>query len=562
MSNQSEFKRLNFFTGFFTTAADWEDGQNYHLEKRKLHHRLLHKPGILEGLEIRPLADQSSNQAQDGDNKTNGQLAGATNTNSSTANDKLSVVVTTGVALDSSGNLSALPTDQVVHINPPKKLPGWVYLTIEFTEEHTDWDQNVQDPDYSGFRRVVERPTIVQSEQEPDGTQVELARIFLVSADQPITLPTNGDTSGGNWIDRSHARRAGARDSERDTLLEAVRQRIERLHVYHLETQRRQNQGLHTAGIFEMLPDQLTVVAGTGLSVKVKTGAALDGHGHQLQLNRPAHVDIPPAEALATVYIAARYDDSFAAHLADLSLPLEGDMSATEIAVHTAKPDGMTWIELARISMSPETSTIIDYPGQGEYGDGVINLQHRQFARAYGVAQPRLPGEVQEQLRTLMQTVRQSHAQLGVRFVSPSLADVRHVALNLQLNRASIEPAQLRPGLIVLADMFSEVEQELGMRYPPLTRKAAYLAFQDAVAALQQAIRNGFGAEELMTSILDVANAANNLAQVVFPPPRADAGDDQTIVTPGAEAVVTLDAGGSVAGEGHEIVRYRWEKEQ
>ena len=42
MNHQAtEFKRLNFFTGFFTTAADWTDGETYHLEKRRLHNRAL-----------------------------------------------------------------------------------------------------------------------------------------------------------------------------------------------------------------------------------------------------------------------------------------------------------------------------------------------------------------------------------------------------------------------------------------------------------------------------------------------------------------------------------------
>ena len=49
MSNHSEVKRLNFFTGFFTTAKDWNDGQSYHLDKRKLHNRGLHSPGVIRG---------------------------------------------------------------------------------------------------------------------------------------------------------------------------------------------------------------------------------------------------------------------------------------------------------------------------------------------------------------------------------------------------------------------------------------------------------------------------------------------------------------------------------
>ena len=41
------FKRINFFKGFLTTEHDWNDAERYHLEKRKLHNRLCHAPGIL-----------------------------------------------------------------------------------------------------------------------------------------------------------------------------------------------------------------------------------------------------------------------------------------------------------------------------------------------------------------------------------------------------------------------------------------------------------------------------------------------------------------------------------
>ena len=45
----SPFKRMNFFHGFFTSAQDWNEGQNYHLWKRELHNRGLHTPGIIRG---------------------------------------------------------------------------------------------------------------------------------------------------------------------------------------------------------------------------------------------------------------------------------------------------------------------------------------------------------------------------------------------------------------------------------------------------------------------------------------------------------------------------------
>src|SRR5258708_39576611 len=42
------FKRINFFKGFLTTEHDWNDAERYHLEKRKLHNRLCHAPGVVQ----------------------------------------------------------------------------------------------------------------------------------------------------------------------------------------------------------------------------------------------------------------------------------------------------------------------------------------------------------------------------------------------------------------------------------------------------------------------------------------------------------------------------------
>src|SRR6266481_923754 len=41
------FKRINFFKGFLTTEHDWNDAERYHREKRKLHNRICHAPGVV-----------------------------------------------------------------------------------------------------------------------------------------------------------------------------------------------------------------------------------------------------------------------------------------------------------------------------------------------------------------------------------------------------------------------------------------------------------------------------------------------------------------------------------
>ncbi len=48
-TTQKGFKRINFFKGFLTTEKDWNEAEAYHVEKRKLHNRLLHAPGVVGG---------------------------------------------------------------------------------------------------------------------------------------------------------------------------------------------------------------------------------------------------------------------------------------------------------------------------------------------------------------------------------------------------------------------------------------------------------------------------------------------------------------------------------
>ena len=48
-NQQQGFKRINFFKGFLTTEKDWNDAERYHIDKRRLHNRMLHSAGIVNG---------------------------------------------------------------------------------------------------------------------------------------------------------------------------------------------------------------------------------------------------------------------------------------------------------------------------------------------------------------------------------------------------------------------------------------------------------------------------------------------------------------------------------
>lgn len=349
MSNNGELKRLNFFPGFFTMADDWTEGQAYHLRKWKLHNWSFHTPGIAKGLEVTPHPDGG-----------------------------LTVLVTTGVALDRDGNLVYLAKDTPVSLGPKDPAERTFHLAIEFDEVNDTYVANIQDPDYSGYTRVAERPKLQPLETEPTGRQLELAR---------VTVPAGAEEIDADKIDRSHV----------------------------------------------------------------------------------------------------------------------------------------------------------------------------QYAGSIGIAPPRLHPALQTRITSLMRATRENFAKVAIPFPSPSVGDVRTAALQLQLAVAILQPDQLRGLLQAIANVQLDVQHELAQAYPPLVFQPEFKAYQDAVAELLEALRAGHEPEVLLNHVEQVSIAALQLAEVVLQPPVADAGPDQTVKTLDPEIEVTLDASGSRAADGHQIIRYKWE---
>jgi hypothetical protein len=173
MNDIVEFKHMNFFTGFFTTAQDWNDGQQYHLEKRKLHNRTMHTPGIVRGekneLQVLPRGG-------------------------------LLLEVQPGAGLDGLGREIYVGQPQELSIGDG--LTGTVYIAIQFAHHDSDYVKNEQEPLYSGYTRVTETFSIQARSSVPDNeTWLELARIDLGTGLTEIT---------GADIDRSQVLWAGA----------------------------------------------------------------------------------------------------------------------------------------------------------------------------------------------------------------------------------------------------------------------------------------------------------------------------------------------------------------
>jgi hypothetical protein len=159
------FKRLNFFNGFFTTAQDWQDGETYHMEKRKLHNRGLHTPGVLYEDEATDIASGSALQV--------------------TSAGKFTIKVAPGAALDRQGNL--------IFWRPEEGSPeeDGISLKRELTETYKDKqalcigiefdavkDDEVDVGGYRDHTRITEKPRIVVwAEGQPNTSAVPLASV-------------------------------------------------------------------------------------------------------------------------------------------------------------------------------------------------------------------------------------------------------------------------------------------------------------------------------------------------------------------------------------------------
>ncbi|NER29923.1 MAG: hypothetical protein F6J89_20465, partial [Symploca sp. SIO1C4] len=99
-------KRLRYFTYQFMEEPDFTDEQNYHLDRRHRHNRLLHTPGIAEGLEVK---------------KT----------------DAKKVKVSPGTAIDSNGQEIVQPEEYSLDLSNGTTYPpnSEVNITIKYNEK-------------------------------------------------------------------------------------------------------------------------------------------------------------------------------------------------------------------------------------------------------------------------------------------------------------------------------------------------------------------------------------------------------------------------------------------
>jgi hypothetical protein len=209
MSEQVQgFKRINFFKGFLTTEKDWNDAERYHIDKRRLHNRMMHSPGIVYGFA--------------GDLRVTARARG-----------DLSVEVQPGYAIDGIGNDLLIHDATIRNISLEEfKLPQTIYIVLRYYEELTDFIAYKENLEYKGHRRVLESCKVELSQTEPDITrEVELARIHLEKGVNRIRDARDPANPQANEIDMRYVQRGGLAGSmlpgflrvKLETLLNQVR---------------------------------------------------------------------------------------------------------------------------------------------------------------------------------------------------------------------------------------------------------------------------------------------------------------------------------------------------
>src|SRR3569623_1737746 len=180
------FKRINFFKGFLTTEKDWNDAERYHIDKRRLHNRMLHSPGVVYGYQ--------------GDLRVTARARG-----------DLAVEVQPGYAIAGMGNDLMIFDATIRNINLEEfKLPQTIYIVLRYYEELTDFIAYKENLEYKGHRRVLESCKIELSQTEPDiAREVELARIYLEKGVNRVRDARDPQNPAATEIDMRYVQRGG-----------------------------------------------------------------------------------------------------------------------------------------------------------------------------------------------------------------------------------------------------------------------------------------------------------------------------------------------------------------
>jgi hypothetical protein len=201
MATESEikvkgFKRINFFKGFLTTENDWNDAERYHIDKRRMHSRLMHAPGVVFGFT--------------GDLKVVARARG-----------DLSVEIQPGYAVDGQGrDLMLWDAEIKTLVLEEYKLPQTIYIVLRYFEQETDFIAYKENAAYKGHRRILESCKVEVSQTTPDiREEIELCRILLDRSATRIRDARDANDPKANEIDLRFVPRAGVSGSYLDPVI-------------------------------------------------------------------------------------------------------------------------------------------------------------------------------------------------------------------------------------------------------------------------------------------------------------------------------------------------------
>jgi len=336
---------------------------------------------------------------------------------------------------------------------------------------------------------------------------------------------------------------------------------------YHREKLRLHNRGLHTPGVLQGVGGDLRVRSSGGLTLQVRPGAAIDGDGNEINLSQPRTLTIQPGSTTLprVFYVVLSYGEHEDEPTQNTAIPeYSGNKRVVEepvLGISELRPDNLSSIELARIDLQPGAVVVGDAADPASPVGNEIDLRYVPVAgsRCAPVEDAWLPVSLQERLIQLMGRTRKDFAALAGRFPVPSVEDVRHGALSIEMMAriGYLRQGQVAGLLAALADCEKDAGQEIGVAYPELVRMKAYQDYADAVDRLLGDIGVG-DPDTILTSQDVVAEAARELSEIVIQIPEAEAGAPLVVVTAGAEGLASLDASGSRAFGGRTISRYRW----
>jgi hypothetical protein len=342
--------------------------------------------------------------------------------------------------------------------------------------------------------------------------------------------------------------------------------------TYHQKKLELHNRWLHNPGVVRSERDELSVEAAGGLQVQVLSGAAVDGHGHEIILPESrvldvgAELDLGQDDAPSLVYVIIEYDEAKTDYVENVEQPqYSGHIHITErprLKATLDTPDNQAQLELARIDLSPGATEILDPEDPDNPKANEIDRRYVLWAGPLDVEAVLVSPETLEHLIQVMSRTRRDFAALDQRFPTPSVNDARHAALTLEmLARTGCVHAEHLPRLMtVVAAIEQDAGQELKARYGNVLSTAA--EFHDYLAAvqhLQSVLRPRDDETRILNAQDAVAEAARELSEMAAETPIADAGRDRMITCLEDEATVTLDGTRSWARGERTIIRYRWQ---